>query len=91
VSVSEAISALAGLGHARILTEGGPVLLAQLAAAGLLDDLCLTVSPILVGGNAGRILTGPPGSPPLAHSPQPLRLAHVLAEDGFLFCRYLRA
>ena len=91
VSVSEAVSELAGLGHARILTEGGPVLLAQLTAAGLLDDLCLTVSPILVGGNATRILTGPPGSPPLTHSPQPLRLAHVLADHGFLFCRYLRA
>lgn len=91
VSVSAAIAALAGLGHARILTEGGPMLLAELAAAELVDDLCLTVSPVLVGGDAGRILSGPPASPPLTHSPQPLRLAHVLADDGFLFCRYLRA
>lgn len=91
VSLRTAIAALAQLGHARILTEGGPMLLTELAATELLDDLCLTVSPVLVGGDAGRILTGPPASPPLPHSPDPLRLAHVLADDGYLLCRYLRA
>jgi riboflavin biosynthesis pyrimidine reductase len=81
----EAIAALAGLGHTRILTEGGPKLLGHIAAAGLLDELCLTVSPLLAGGHAGRILAGDPPGPP-----QPLALAHVLADDGYLFCRYLR-
>ena len=58
VSASQAVGALAGLGHARILTEGGPALLAQIAAAGLLDELCLTISPVLAGGQARRILAG---------------------------------
>jgi riboflavin biosynthesis pyrimidine reductase len=86
VEAGRAIDALAGLGHARILTEGGPRLLGHIAAAGRLDDLCLTISPLLAGGHEGRILAGPalPGG-------RPLELAHVLAEDGFLFCRYLRA
>ncbi len=87
VDARRAIDALAGLGHTRILTEGGPKLLGHLAAAGLLDDLCLTIGPVLAGGDASRILAGSP----LPGGALPLTLAHVLAEDGSLFCRYLRA
>ena len=42
-----------------MLAEGGPTLNGQLAAAGLLDELCLTVSPLLAGGDAKRVLAGP--------------------------------
>lgn len=79
-----AITALAGRGHRRVLAEGGPRLLGQLAAAGLLDELCVTVSPVLASGTAGRIVQGTTqaGLPRLA-------LAHVLEDEGFLFCRYL--
>jgi riboflavin biosynthesis pyrimidine reductase len=86
VTASAAVGALAGLGHARILTEGGPSLLAQLAAAGLLDELCLTISPVLAGGQARRILAGGPAG----DLPQTLRLGHVLADGAYLFCRYVR-
>ena len=68
-----------------VLAEGGPTLNAQLAEAGLIDELCLTVAPVLVGGQAKRILSGPPVTVP------PMQLAHVLEEDGFLFCRYVRS
>ncbi len=81
---SAAIAALAGRGHRRILAEGGPHLLGQLAAVGLLDELCVTISPVLAAGAAGRIIAGPPGRTAR------LDLAHVLTEDGFLLCRYLR-
>jgi riboflavin biosynthesis pyrimidine reductase len=84
VSVELATAALADLGYPRILTEGGPTLLGSLAGAGLLDELCLTVSPLLAGGSGGRILAGPVQD-------QGLTPAHVLTEDGFFFCRYLRA
>ena len=48
-----------------MLAEGGPHLLAQIAEAGLLDELCLTVSPVLAGPAPGRILAGPrPGVRP---------------------------
>jgi hypothetical protein len=69
-----------------MLTEGGPHLLAQLAAAGLLDDLCLTIAPLLTGPGAGRIVSGQQFSA----GALPLTLVHVVEESGFLLCRYTR-
>lgn len=89
VDVGAAIGALADLGFASILTEGGPTLLGQLAGAGLLDELCLTTSPVLAAGSAGRIVTGRSRDPARPAAAK-LSLAHVLTDDGFLFCRYLR-
>jgi riboflavin biosynthesis pyrimidine reductase len=86
VTPDQAITALADRGHCRILTEGGPSLLAQIAGAGRLDELCLTISPFLAGGLAGRVLASVELLP---GSPQPLSVAHVLADEGYLFCRYL--
>ena len=86
VDLKAAVSALAERGHRRMLTEGGPHLLAQIAAAGLLDELCLTIGPLLAGPGADRIVAG---HQPAA-SAQPLTLAHVLEDNGFLFCRYTR-
>ncbi len=85
VDVAAAVGALAGRGQHRILAEGGPHLLGQLAAAGLLDELCVTVSPVLAGGQAGRIIQGPDGGA----NPARAELAHVLADASSLFCRYL--
>ena len=84
VDLAAAIDALAGRGLRRVLCEGGPPLLAQFAAAGRLDELCVTIGPLLAGGDAGRILTGPalPGGLSLS-------LGHVLEDAGFLLCRYL--
>lgn len=79
-----AVAALHDLGYASILAEGGPTLLGHLAEANLIDELCLTTSPILAGGGAGRIVRSVSG--PAA----PLSLAHVLHDDGFLFSRYQR-
>jgi riboflavin biosynthesis pyrimidine reductase len=86
VDVKAAIGALAERGHRRMLTEGGPQLLAQLAEAGLMDELCLTISPLMAGPGASRIVAGAPGT----GLPLPLTLAHVLEADGFLLCRYTR-
>lgn len=85
VSAAAAVSALAGRGHREILAEGGPHLLSQLAAVGMIDELCVTISPVLAGGRTGRIIQGR-GSP----SARRLALAHVLADDdGYLLCRYI--
>jgi len=89
VSAAAAIDALAQRGYRSILAEGGPGLLGELSAAGLLDELCLTVSPVLEGGRSpARVLTAPAGAHP---RPAELRLAALLEDDGFLFARYLRA
>ncbi len=59
LDVSKLVSELAARGYQTIHSEGGPTLLGTFAAADLVDELSLTVSPILVGGSAGRIAHGP--------------------------------
>jgi len=83
VDLAAALTALADRGLSRVNCEGGPHLLGQIAAAGLLDELTLTVSPILAGPGSGRIIAGP------AFAASRMTLAQVLAEDAYLFCRYL--
>lgn len=83
VDLPVAVDALRERGLGRILCEGGPRINAQMAAAGLVDELCLTISPLLAGGDAARILNGPAAG-------IRLRLSHVLEEEGFLFCKYTR-
>jgi riboflavin biosynthesis pyrimidine reductase len=85
VDFDAAVDALGARGYDNILAEGGPVVAAELAAAGLLDELCLTLSPLLAGGDAQRILAGTALAPPLR-----LELGHVLEADGYLFLRYRR-
>src|SRR5258708_4296556 len=53
VPMRSVLDAVRAEGHRRVLTEGGPTLLAGLAAAGLLDELFLTLSPVLAGRRAG--------------------------------------
>ncbi|MFH9676837.1 pyrimidine reductase family protein [Streptomyces sp. NPDC017405] len=86
VEPARAVQALAGLGHTRLLTEGGPRLLGQLIAAEVLDELCLTVSPTLTAGGAQRIAGGP-----AVAVPHRFALVSLLEEEGFLFSRYCRS
>ncbi|MEH0550520.1 pyrimidine reductase family protein [Streptomyces sp. B21-101] len=85
VEPARAVQALGALGHTRLLTEGGPRLLGQFVAAGALDELCLTVAPMLTAGDAQRIAGGPSVA-----VPRRFALASLLEEEGFLFCRYRR-
>ncbi|WP_066062672.1 pyrimidine reductase family protein [Frankia sp. EI5c] len=77
-----ALAALTTRGLRRVLTEGGPTLHGQFAAAGLLDEVCVTVAPVLAGPGRLGMMMGPPWSAPIG-----LRLVHVLEEDGVLFLR----
>lgn len=70
-----------GLGH--IHCDGGPRLFGSLLQAGVVDELRLTISPLLVSGTAGRIASGIP------IDPTALNLDSVLAEDDTLIMRYL--
>lgn len=83
VEPARAVAELAARGLTRLLTEGGPRLLGQFVAAGVLDELCLTVSPLLTAGDAQRIAGGPGVTVPERFS-----LTSLLEEAGFLFTRY---
>lgn len=66
-----------------VLCEGGPRVLHAVIAGGLLDDLLLTVAPLLVGGDAPSALAGPPVDPPAR-----LALAGVWRSDDHAFLHY---
>lgn len=85
VDFAVAFRELQARGYRRMLCEGGPRVLAQIAASGLLDELCLTISPTLVAGGGKRALDGT-----AFPRPQRMRLAGSLADDDFLFLRYTR-
>lgn len=85
VDLAVALSELGRRRHRLVLCEGGPLLLSELVAADLLDELCFTLSPLLVGGTGLRLLTGP-----APHHPRSLRLASALEDEDSLLLRYLR-
>ena len=86
VDPATAVRALAERGLTRLLTEGGPRLLAQFAVAGVVDELCVSIAPLVTAGAAPRIMNGPG-----LETPEHFRLALLMEEDGFLFSRYVRA
>ncbi|MEV7281475.1 pyrimidine reductase family protein [Streptomyces sp. NPDC093111] len=85
VEPERAVALLAERGLRRQLTEGGPRLLGQFVAAGVLDELCLSVSPTMTAGSAQRIAGGPS-----VDVPRRFAVASLLEQDGFLFTRYRR-
>jgi riboflavin biosynthesis pyrimidine reductase len=82
VDLRLAVDALAAQGLGRVDCEGGARLFGSLLAAGLVDELRLTVSPTLVSGVAGRIATG------ADIDPARLELLSVVAEGDTLMVRY---
>jgi riboflavin biosynthesis pyrimidine reductase len=85
LDLADVIATLVAAGLGRILTEGGPHLLGELMAAHLVDELCLTWSPQLVGGPAVRVLAGIDWLEP----PTTAHLSHLLHSDGVLLGRWL--
>jgi riboflavin-specific deaminase-like protein len=77
------VSALESRGLYRILCEGGPPLFGDFIAADMVDDLCLTIAPVV--GGTGQISSGPPAGL------LPMRLVSALADDDSLLMRYCRA
>jgi riboflavin biosynthesis pyrimidine reductase len=66
VDPGSAVRALRERGFHRILTEGGPRLMASMLEASVVDELFLTISPKLIGGGPGR--------PPLTNGAEGLDL-----------------
>jgi riboflavin biosynthesis pyrimidine reductase len=86
VDLRAGLARLTGRGLPQVLCEGGPHLFGALAAADAVDELCLTVAPLLAGPGPGRIVAGEPVAVPRA-----LSVRHVLEADGNLILRYARA
>lgn len=86
VDPSLALARLVELGLPRVLTEGGPRLHAQLIAAGLLDELCLTLAPVLAGPGRAGVTAGDRWTTPTG-----FQLGHVLTDGDYLFLRYRSA
>lgn len=86
VDLAVVLDTLTARGWTRILTEGGPAFLGSLLDADLLDELALTVSPLVVGGDAGRIVAAPLLDP----GPRPFTLRGLLVDGEFLIARYLK-
>jgi riboflavin-specific deaminase-like protein len=86
VDLVAALRTLGELDADVVLGEGGPTLNGALLAAGLIDEVCLTLAPQLVGGESARMLHGPP-----LDDLAPFALRRMLEDDGFLFLRYTRA
>jgi riboflavin biosynthesis pyrimidine reductase len=79
------VRTLTGLGYPQVLCEGGPALFGSLLAADAVDELCLTLAPLLESGRASRIASAG------VTTQRRMRLAHALPAGDTLLLRYLRA
>ena len=86
VDLPEAFRALGELGMSTALVEGGPGLNGQLLEAGLVDEVCLSLAPVVVGGDSRRMIHGAAPAEPLG-----MRLDRVIEADGLLLLRYVRS
>ncbi|MFI5428300.1 dihydrofolate reductase family protein [Aeromicrobium sp. UC242_57] len=66
------------------MCEGGPTLHGDLASLDLVDEVCLTIAPVLAGGPAPRIAHGQEAVD------RAMRLGHCLEVDGVLLTRWTR-
>jgi riboflavin biosynthesis pyrimidine reductase len=78
------VQTLAAAGYPQILSEGGPHLFGALIEADCVDELCLTLSPVLEGGSSGRIAQG------RRQATRRMTLLHTFAVEDMLFLRYER-
>jgi riboflavin biosynthesis pyrimidine reductase len=83
VDLEVALAELTRSGRGRVLCEGGPALFGTLLAACLLDEVCLTLSPWLIGPSHRRLL-GDHDLPKSVH----LQLLSLIEGDGMLLARY---
>lgn len=80
VDLALAVGALGSDGCRLISCEGGPTLNAHLFSAGLVDELCLSIAPVVVG-DGPRFVT-----PPIEHGA--LTLHRLIRADDYLFARF---
>lgn len=84
VDLSALLDRLHEEGMRHVLCEGGPTLLGSLLEAGVVDELCHTITPKLLAGDGRRIVTGPPTDVPVS-------LGSLIEHDGTLLGRWMIA
>ncbi|MBB5872485.1 riboflavin biosynthesis pyrimidine reductase [Allocatelliglobosispora scoriae] len=84
LDLQETVTALHALGLRELLCEGGARLLGALTAADLVDELCLTLSPVLAGPGSGRMTAG------AAATPVAMRMIHLIPAGDMALLRYVR-
>jgi riboflavin biosynthesis pyrimidine reductase len=84
VEVGEMLRALTAEGLPQVLCEGGPHLFGTLLEADVVDEVCLSLSPTLVGGAAGRITQG------AREGERRMRLVHAMPAGDLVLLRYAR-
>lgn len=84
VDLSALLNRLHEEGMRHVLCEGGPTLLGSLLEAGVVDELCHTITPKLLAGDGRRIVTGPPRDVPVS-------LGSLIEHDGTLLGRWMIA
>jgi riboflavin biosynthesis pyrimidine reductase len=102
VDAATVVRVLAERGLPQVLCEGGPSFFGDLIAGDLVDEFCLTMSPLLEGGSAPRIATSPGGSAAAGSvdeqsgnrpstPPRGFELVHLLQGGSTLLTRWARA
>lgn len=84
VDMAAVLARLRQDGVSVLVCEGGPTLNGALVDAGVVDEWCLTLSPLVSGGDSHRIVHG------AAPSERDYDLASLLTEDGLVFGRWTR-
>ena len=84
VDVRAMATHLGTLGVRCAVVEGGGILNGHLLGADLIDELNLTLAPMLVGGTARRAVAS------AEEHPRDLVLAHLWESEGNLLARYVR-
>lgn len=83
VEVSELTKKLSESGYTQILCEGGPHLFGSFLDEDLINEVCLTISPLFVGGDAHRIVYSK------VEKKRPFKILSALQDaDSMLYLRY---
>lgn len=88
VDVKRAFSELGKRGFDVVLTEGGPQLMGELVKASVLDEMFITLSPVVAGRHKERRLGMVEGVELLPSVRVSSRLLSARRQDDFLFLRY---
>lgn len=89
IDMQRAVGWLVDNGYRRILSEGGPKLMGEALKAQIVDELFLTISPVIAGGGEGQTRpTLASGVELLPGTVQKGRLQSLRRKDAYLFLRY---